>query len=54
MHYIILLMGIGGLVFTYFWLKNPDDAGDRSRAVLSLVGSIVMVLLGLFLIFNDL
>lgn len=52
MEYVMLVFSVIGLIFTFFWIKNPDNDKDRSRAILSLFGCIIMISVCLFLIFG--
>ena len=51
MEYIMLVFSAIGLIFTFFWIKKPDDDKDRFFAIFSLVGCIVMLTACLLLIF---
>lgn len=52
MEYGMLGFSLVGLVFTWFWLRKPEDKKDLFYAIFSLIGCIAMLcvsLAGIFL-----
>ena len=52
MEYIMLIASLIGLIFTAFWIKNPDNDNDLFFAIFSLIGCIAMISVCLFIIFT--
>lgn len=50
MKYVTLIFGVLGLIFTFFWIKNPDNKRDYYTAIMCLFGCIAIILVSLFLI----
>ena len=44
MEKIMLVFSILGFIFTAFWIKDAKDSKDRSYAIFSLVGCIIIFL----------
>ena len=51
MEYAMLGFSLVGLVFTWFWLRKPEDKKDRFFAIYSLIGCVAMLCLSLVAIF---
>lgn len=50
MEYIVLIIAVFGCVYCPFWIKNANDNKDRGYGIFSMCGSIIMLVISIFLI----
>lgn len=52
MQYVLLGIGLAGLVFSIFWVRKPESKKDRFFGWFSLVGCAAMIVFTLWLLLS--
>jgi hypothetical protein len=48
--YFLLALGIFGVIFCSSLIKKPDSKSDLFYAIFSMIGSVIFIALGIFLL----
>lgn len=52
MKYVLLGIGLAGLIFSIFWVRKPESKKDLVFGILALVGCVAMVGFSMYLLFT--